>query len=230
MGIPHVSKRCGSNAFDTDALPKPVAQALDGWMKASQATAIIVGPTVSYSNIYSLPLIRIPQTALLAGVQAGMIAVIEALPDSGDSALWRAFRCFVYAGLFFDLGATLSSVYITVQGAALPVLARRQAMAIGAPKSAPYLQIHEPDHTMPRYHLDGWHGVEILEEFGMNRLWRYVAYHMLWNFVLGYICLVVSIVIWVCGREEPALFIPIVLIAVGTAVPVYGFLRFIVPL
>ena len=228
-----MSKRCRSNklsTFDIDDLPKPVAQALDGWMKASQATAIIVGPTVTYSNIYGFPLTRIFQTALLAAVQGGMIAVIEAFPDSDDSPIWRTFRVFVYAGLFFDLGATLSSVYITVQGAALPVLARRKAMATGAPKSSPYLQIHEPDHMMPRYHLDGWHGVQILEEFGMDRLWRYVAHHMLWNFVLGYICLIMSIILWVCGKESMALAVPTVVVAVGTAATVYGFLRFIIPL
>ncbi len=199
-------------------------------MKASQATAIIVGPTVTSSNIYGLPLTRISQTALLATVQGGMIAVIDALPDSDDSPVWRAFRGFVYAGLFFDLGATLSSVYIIVQGAALPVLARRKAMVTCASRSVPYLQIHEPDHMMPRGHLDGWHGVPILEEFGMDRLWRYVAHHMLWNFVLGYICLIMSIILWVCGMESTALVVPIVVVAVGTAGPVYGFLRFIIPL
>ena len=47
----------------------------------------------------------------------------------------------------------------------------------------------------------------------MDRFWRYVAHHMLRNFVLGYICLIVSIVIWVCGRGSPELVIPIVVIA-----------------
>ena len=155
-----------------------------------------------------------------------MIAIIQTLPDSYESALWRTFRFFVYAGVFFDLGATVSSVYITVQGAALPVLARRKAIARD-PESGPYRQIHEPDHMMSRDLLDGWHGVQILEEFGIGRHWKFVAHHMLWNFVLGYICLIMSIVLWVCGRESPALVIPVVVIAVGTAAPVYEFLRFI---
>jgi len=142
---------CDSNADD---LPKPVAQALNGWMKASQATAIIVGLTVVYWNIYGLLLTRNPQTALLAVVQAGMIAVIEGFPDSYESAHWRTFRFYVYAGVFFDLGATASLVCITVQGAALPVLARRKAMARD-PESGPYRQIHEPGHMMPRDLLDG---------------------------------------------------------------------------
>jgi hypothetical protein len=131
--------------------------------------------------------------------------------------------------MFFDLGATLSSVYLTVQGAALPVLARQKAMAIDAPESVPYLQIHEPDRAMHRDHLDGCHGLQVLEEFGIDRLWRYVAHHMLWNFILGYICLILSIIMWVCGRESPALVVPLVVVAVGTALPVYGFLRFILP-
>jgi len=59
----------------------------------------------------------------------------------------------------------------------------------------------------------------------MDRLWRYVAHHMLWNFVLGYICL-----LWVCVQESTALVIPVVMIAVGRSPPFYGFLRFIVPL
>ena len=83
---------------------------------------------------------------------------------------------------------------------------------------------------MPRGHLDGWHGVQILEEFGMDRLWRYVAHHMLLNFVLGYIYLIMTIVLWVCGKESMALAVLIVVVAVGTAVKVYGFLRFIIPL
>ena len=198
-------------------------------MKASQATAIIVGPTVTYSNIYDLPLTRIFQTALLAAVQGGMFAVIGTPPASDDSPLWRTFRGLVYAGLFFDLGATLSSVYITVQGAALPVLARRKAMAAGDSKSDPYLQVHESDHMMRRYHLDGLHGLEIIEEFGMDRLWRYVAHHMLWNFVLGYICLVLSVIIWVVGKESKELIIPVCVVAIGAAFPVYGFLRFMTP-
>jgi len=197
-------------------------------MKASQATAIIVGPIVAYSKTYRVPLTRIPQTALLAAVQGGMIAVIQSMSD--DSPLWRSFRVFVYAGLFFDLGATLSSVYITVQGAALPVLARRKAMDTSAQNSAPYRQMHEPGHTMPRGHLDGWGGVDILEDFGMDKLWRYVAHHMLWNFVLGYICLVISVILWVCAKESTALVVPVVMIAFCTAAPVYGFLRFILPL
>ncbi len=216
------------STFELDDLPTPVAQALDGWMKASQATAIIVGPTVPCSSIYGLPLTKTSQTALLAAVQGGMLAVIN---DSDNSPLWQTFRGLVYAGLFFDLGATLSSVYITVQGAALPVLARRKAMAmaIGASKSVPYLQIHEPDHMMPRDHLDGRHSLDIIEAFGMDKLWRYVAHHMLWNFVLGYICLVLSVIMWVIGKESKELIIPIVVVAVGTAFPVYGFLRFMVP-
>lgn len=202
-------------------------------MKASQATAIIVGPTITYSNISRLSLTKILQTALLAGIQAGMIAVIEALPDGKDSALWQAFRFFVYAGVFFDLGATLSSVYITVQGAALPGLARQKAMArhdLESAAPAPYHQIHNPNYRMPYDRLDGWHDVQMLEEYGIGRLWRVVAFHMLWNFVLGYICLIMSVIMWVCGREMPALIIPIVVIAVGSALPVYGFVRFIVPL
>ena len=157
-----------------------------------------------------------------------MLALISSPGD--DSPLWRTFRGLLYAGLFFDLGATLSSVYITVQGAALPVLARRKAMDTEAHNSVPYLQIHEPNHPVPRDHLDGWHGVQILEEFGMDKLWRYVAHHMLWNFVLGYICLFMSVIIWVFSKESPALIVPIVVIAVCTAFPVYGFLRFMLPL
>ena len=71
--------------------------------------------------------------------------------------------------------------------------------------------------------------MEIIEAFGMDKLWKYVAHHMLWNFVLGYICLVLSVIIWVFGRESKELIIPIVVVAFGTAFPVYGFLRFMVP-
>lgn len=196
-------------------------------MKASQATAIIVGPTVTYSNIYGLPLTRIFQTALLAAVQGGMFAVIGSAPASNDSPLWQTFRGLVYAGLFFDLGATLSSVYITVQGAGLPVLARRKAMVVGDSESEPYLQVQEKGHMMHKYHLDGHHSLQIIEEFGMDRLWRYVAYHMLWNFVLGYLCLVLSVIIWIAGNESKELIIPVCVIAVGAAFfPIYGFLRF----
>ena len=63
----------------------------------------------------------------------------------------------------------------------------------------------------------------------MDRLWRYVARHMLWNFVLGYICLFMSVIIWVFAKESTELIVPIVVIAVCTALPVYGFLRFMVP-
>jgi hypothetical protein len=201
-------------------------------MKASQATAIIVGPMIAYSRIYSLLLTKIPQTALLAGVQAGFIAVIGAFPPGYDpnSALWRTFRFFVYTGVFFDLGATLSSVYITVEGAALPTLARRKAMDRSDEKSHPYRQLHEPDYMLPSGHLDGQNGTHLLKEFGMGRLWVFTARHMLWNFVLGYICLFMSIILWVCGREMPGLVAPIVVIAVVTAAPVYGFLCFILPL
>ena len=70
--------------------------------------------------------------------------------------------------------------------------------------------------------------MELLEEFGMGKLWKYVAHHMLWSFVLGYICLLASTILWVVGREMTALIVPIVVIALGTAAPVYGFLRFII--
>jgi len=117
-------------------------------------------------------------------------------------------------------------ILITVQGAALPVLARRKAMD-GDLESGPCGQIYEPKRMMPRYFLDGRNGLRILEEFGIGGHWKFIARHMLWNFVLGYICLIMSIVLWVCGRESPALVIPVVVIAVGTAAPVYEFLRFI---
>ena len=99
-----------------------------------------------FENLWS-PMTRIFQTALLAAVQGSMLALIS---NVGDPALWRTFRGFLYAGMFFDLGATLSSVYVAVQGAALPVLARQMAMDTRDKQSAPSLQIHEPDRSMPR--------------------------------------------------------------------------------
>ena len=72
--------------------------------------------------------------------------------------------------------------------------------------------------------------MEILEEFGMDWLWRYVARHMLWNFVLGYIYLAMLVIIWVRGKESMVLVVPIAVIAVCTAAPVHGSLRFIAPL
>ena len=76
-----------------------------------------------------------------------MLALIS---NVDDPALWRTFRGFLYAGMFFDLGATLSSVYVAVQGAALSVLAWQMAMETRDKQSAPSLQIHEPDRSMPR--------------------------------------------------------------------------------
>ena len=227
VSSPRANEHAIPTPFDIDELPTPVAQAVDAWMKASKATAIIVCPIIASSNIYNLILMRIPQTALLAGVQSGMIAVLEALPDSDDSTLWRTYRFFVYAGLLFDLGATLSSVYITVQGAALPALARWKVTDDA--ESTPYRHLHGPNNKLDSDYLDGRHGPQLLREFGMGNFWKFIAYHMLWNFVLGYICLILSIILWVCGRELPALIIPIVIIAVGALAPVYGFLRFILP-
>jgi hypothetical protein len=152
-----------------------------------------------------------------------MVITFGPLPDNDDPALLRTSLSFLYASLFFDLVVAFSSLYI--QGA-LPVLARRKAMAIGAPKSAPSVQIHEPDHVVPQGRLNGRHCVQVLERYGINRLWRYVAYNMLSNLVLGYICFVTSIII--CVWESPALVILAVVIAAGSAVSGYRLLRSVV--
>src|SRR5258706_11522111 len=36
-------------------------------------------------------------------------------------------------------------------------------------------------------------------------------------------CLIMSIILWVCGKESTALVVPTVVVAVGTAGPVYRF-------
>ena len=97
-------------------------------------------------------------------------------------------------------------------------------MNTSAQESAPYRQIHEPGHTIPRSHVDGWHCVQILEEFGMGKLWRYVAHHMLWSFVLGYTFLLISVIMGLYQGVDGVS--RSVMIAFYTAAPFYAVFRF----
>jgi len=144
--------------------------------------------------------------------------------DSPKS-LWLAFRFFVYMGVFFDLGATTSAVYILVMGSGLPVIARK--MALSDRTSLPYHALHETERPFTYEALNGTRDIDLLRGYGMGKVWARMAYYMVVSFVAGFMCLFLSVLLWVWGTETKGLAIALTVGVTAGAVPALGFIGWV---
>ena len=129
-------------------------------------------------------------------------------------------------GVFFDLGATASAVYILVMGSGLPVTARE--MALRDRNSLPYEALRNPRRPFGYTRLDGTGDIDLLKRYGMGKLWVVMAYYMVVGLVCGFMCLFVSILLWVWGTEARGLAIALTIGVTAGAAPMLGFIRWVV--
>jgi hypothetical protein len=141
-----------------------------------------------------------------------------------ENALWLAFRFIVYMGVVFDLGSTVSAVYILILGSSLPMIARD--MALRDKTSLPYRALHAPERTFPYEWLTGTreNELDILKRCGMGKVWARMAYYMVVSFVFGLMCLFLSILLWAWGTEVKGLAIAVTIGVAAGAVPALVFI------
>ena len=129
-------------------------------------------------------------------------------------------------GVFFDLGATASAVYILIRGSGLPVIARN--MALGDENSLPYQVLRDPGKRFPYEALNGTWDINLLQTYGMGKVWASMAYYMVVSFVSGFICLFISILLWVWGTEVKGLAIALTIGVTAGAAPALAFVPWLV--
>lgn len=142
------------------------------------------------------------------------------------NSLWLAFRFFVYMGVFFDLGATASAVYILVMGSGLPVIARK--LALNNKNSLPYHALHKSERPFTYQALNGTRDIDLLQGYGMGKVWACMAYYMVVSFVSGFMCLFLSILLWVWGTEGRGLSIALTIGVTVGVVPALGFVQWVI--
>ena len=128
-------------------------------------------------------------------------------------------------GVFFDLGATASAIYILVMGSGLPVIARKMALSDKA--SLPYHALHKPERPFTYEALNGTRDIDLLKGYGMGKVWARMAYYMVVSFVAGFMCLFTSIILWVWGTETRGLAVALTVGVTAGAVPMLGFIGWV---
>ena len=117
----------------------------------------------------------------MAGVQANLIPVLDGarkLDDNPHSGSWQAIVCLNYAGIYVNVGATLSAVYVIQWAAELTTVARTLAMK--SQHSMPALL--RQGKSLDEKYLKGQFEMELLNHFGMPSSWKHLAHHMVWDF------------------------------------------------
>ena len=134
----------------------------------------------------------------MAGVQASLIPVFN--PKGGDipnSGSRRAIVWLNYAGIYVNVGATLSAVYVIQWAAELTTVARTLAMR--SPHSIPALLLQ--GKSLEEKYLMGQSEMELLHHFGMPLRWKYLTHHMVWGFLVGAVFLFLTLTLFIFNIE-----------------------------
>jgi hypothetical protein len=139
----------------------------------------------------------------------------------------KALRWFTYAGLIFNLGATMSAVLSLLYIATLYL--RALQLAYHFPESMPHGLLHGK-----KYDLDKWIPImaedaaryDIVGAFGVAEEWMGHAFNASASFAFGMICMFIQMGIWIWSTETTgiagALVIPFL---ITLAYPVSAFTR-----
>jgi hypothetical protein len=162
-----------------------------------------------------------PQTALLAGVQASLTSILSGARGNDDDIAWKVAVWFNYAGIYFDVGATLSAVYVVQWAAGFTADARTLAKEHIDSLPAQVLR----GKLLKKDFLTAHHEMELLRAFGMPRHWEFLAHHMMMGLVLGAINLSVTLTILVFKTEGIAVSASLVVALVLGMLPVGFYVR-----
>ncbi|KZV83717.1 hypothetical protein EXIGLDRAFT_777263 [Exidia glandulosa HHB12029] len=192
-------------AYDLPTAPRI---AVENWLARLQAITIV--------------------TALFAGVQSQLLG---GLPDDLGRASDTALRFFAYAGLFLNIGGTLSSVLLLIAVTSMPVTARH--LYVSCPHSYPrqmFPRRRQGDGDYPEWEnndaqrmlLNSEGDAQLLRAFGIARGWDIILFHCLLSFVGGAVFTFVQIAFtaWIAERTViAALVLPFAIF--GVAPPLY---------
>ncbi|PVG03734.1 hypothetical protein CPB86DRAFT_305021 [Serendipita vermifera] len=170
---------------------------MSSWIKNANAMAIIM--------------------SLFAAVQ---IILIQNLPPSEEKTgrLWNTTRGFMYAGIFLHLGGAISATVIMQMASAIPVKGRHAALTNR--DSLPH-RVYFRNEDIPVDLLQSSGELRLLAAWGLRGKFRVTAYHMLISSILGFICAIISILLWVWSSEVRkyavcGALMPVALVAAGT--------------
>ena len=163
-----------------------------------------------------------PQTVLMASIQASLIPVLsEARKGNPNSRSWQAAVWFNYAGIYVDVGATLSAVYVIQWAAELTTEARTLVMENPHSMPAQVLQ----GKLLPQKYLMGKSEMQMLHRFGMPSQWKYLAHHMVWGFLVGAIFLFLTLTLFIFNIEGTVIGATLCLALLYGLFPVVYYLR-----
>lgn len=160
----------------------------------------------------------------MAGVQANLISILSDARKADDNPSrisWQVAVWFNYAGIYVNVGATLSAVYVIQWAAELTTEARTLAMR--DPHSLP--AHHRQGKILPEEYFMGHHEMQLLRQFGMPRSWEYLAQHMVWGLLAGAIFLFLALTLLLFNTEGSVIGTTLVLAILSGMFPVAYYVR-----
>ncbi|KAG8783206.1 hypothetical protein FRC12_019963 [Ceratobasidium sp. 428] len=126
--------------------------------------------------------------ALLAAVESQLFTFVKGLSDKDpidlNSRGYRALVTLTYASFFFSVSATVSSLVLSDQFGELGFNAAVKVGHLEEPTSGSHDSLHE-----------------VLTRHGLSRATRPVKWHWIFMLILGYLCLVAQLLVYVSLAE-----------------------------
>ncbi|CAE7170063.1 unnamed protein product [Rhizoctonia solani] len=127
-----------------------------------------------------------------------------------ESAGGQALLVFTYLAFFFSLSATFSSLLLTDELGEVQVRAAQRASWLGPPED---LVIHEDPS-------------KLLTHYGVRKSWRPVMWHWFLMLILGYLCVVGQLLVYVWVMAPKAVAIAMSCVASICLLPLLSILPF----
>jgi hypothetical protein len=136
---------------------------------------------------------------LFAAVQIILIQLLPTQSDETTTPLWKTTRFFMYTGILLYLGGAISAVAVVQMAATLPLRGRH--LCLVDPTSLPG-RIFMKNDPIPQDMLYENTEVRLLEEWGLKKRWKFVAYHMMLCFLFGFVSASLSLALWIYSWEK----------------------------
>jgi hypothetical protein len=149
--------------------------------------------------------------------QTVLLHSLKGEPQSEASRASHVLHAFTLAGIVFNLGSTLGSIFTLVLLSDFTGTARNVALYDADSLPARVLRGIKLDRSL----LGGRAETELLREFGMSAIWNFARSQMLLTFLAGSLCSFVSFGLWGWHFEDRvvsiAVMIPFALVSVPSA-------------
>jgi len=117
-----------------------------------------------------------------------------------DSAAKHAVLIFTYSALFFSISATISGLILTDEFRELPVRASQKK-----------------DPIQQGVFDSG--ALDLLQTYGAKRSWIWVMWHWLFSLVVGTICLVTQVLLYIWLAESNSVRITLTFVSIFAVLP-----------